>query len=472
MKFHITEQGNPAECRAEVRQCPRGSAIDHYPTLKAAREAYESKNSTKVLKKERKVKTKLSDVVDLDLMNKMIDERDVTVNEHPQDKDLKILCYGKQVTRKGRWNDATKLARGLIIRSSQDDLSDAVIVQRPWGKFFTLQQVASGWSLGDEENDINVEDEMKKIDFDAKAEVTDKVDGSLGILYMAPDGKPALTTKASFKSEQGVYYTRMLRKNPEYLNATQQLLKKHPDVTFSFELTGADNRIVLKYDKDEITLLGAVRKNDGLYLGTDDYKESWGNLPITEKMPATTLREALELPDRENREGVVVRIISDDPKDQFMIKIKQDDYIQMHRVTSAYSAKRSRELVKSLEVKTNEWLEFEKTGDLASFSHFKNELFKNDMEEEGKEFMESKLASVSNTLMGEAKRIKKTLELVDSLSVSELSDQRELYKKYGRDDQYSQVLMWAAKNKVEGLPYDELNYKSLLRTISKEIKGK
>lgn len=42
-KYHITEAGNPAVCKASVKACPRGGKNDHYPTAKEASQAFEKK---------------------------------------------------------------------------------------------------------------------------------------------------------------------------------------------------------------------------------------------------------------------------------------------------------------------------------------------------------------------------------------------------------------------------------------------
>lgn len=41
-KFHISEAGNPAPCKATVNACPRGGEADHYSSPQAARQAYEA----------------------------------------------------------------------------------------------------------------------------------------------------------------------------------------------------------------------------------------------------------------------------------------------------------------------------------------------------------------------------------------------------------------------------------------------
>lgn len=307
----------------------------------------------KAPQKKETIDTSLSEIMNLDLLRQMRDEKMVNVSGHPDDPSLKILNYSSMAQVKGRWNDVTKQSRGLIIRSDNDDFSDAVIVERPWRKFFTLQQMTgtdgnTAWAMGDEENDSgnSMRDSIESLDFDAPAEVTDKRDGSMGILYEAPDGELALSTRGSFASDQAHHYTTMLRENRELLDAAHKLKANNPNTTFIFELTGPDNQIVVSYSKDEIAIIGAVDKDTGLYRSTSEFQNDWGGLPKAETMPAQNLHEALSLPDRKNREGVVVRITSDDPDKQMMVKIKQEDYLKLHHVMTSMTPKKVFEITR------------------------------------------------------------------------------------------------------------------------------
>lgn len=94
---------------------------------------------------------KLSEIITTELLAKEVAAGFINCSPHPDDPSLKILCYGKLTQILGHWNEATKQCRGLIVRAKAHDFSDAEVVARPWRKFFTLQQVQSGWALGDEE---------------------------------------------------------------------------------------------------------------------------------------------------------------------------------------------------------------------------------------------------------------------------------------------------------------------------------
>lgn len=86
----------------------------------------------------------LSEVVPLDVLIKDIEDGFITARPHYDDPTLQILCYTKETQFAGHWTEATKVARGLVIRSEAYDFSDAVVVERPWRKFFTLEQLKEG----------------------------------------------------------------------------------------------------------------------------------------------------------------------------------------------------------------------------------------------------------------------------------------------------------------------------------------
>ena len=64
-------------------------------------------------------------------------------------------------------------------------------------------------------------------------------------------------------------------------------------------------------------------------------------------MPAHNLGEAVAIADREGKEGVVVRILSDDPSRQMQIKIKQQDYLVLHRLVAGFGEKVVRQAIMS-----------------------------------------------------------------------------------------------------------------------------
>lgn len=227
----------------------------------------------------------------------------VRVARHPE-MPLTILNYTEKAQYEKRWNAVTRNCRGLIV--DEDDN----VAARPWPKFF---------NLGERDGIRHPE-----IDLDAKCVTQDKMDGSLGIGYLTPNG-PAIATRGSFTSDQAVWATAWLRENlPGW--------KMYPHVTYLFEIVYDANRIVVDYDFEGLVLLGCH--------ATDSYVQrvdmGWPGRKA-DILPARTVREALALPDRDNAEGVVCTIGTG--VNRVMVKLKQADYVSKHRVVTGLSEK-------------------------------------------------------------------------------------------------------------------------------------
>jgi len=350
-KHYDSETRRWLDCSADIRECPYIHASsqkeqDEIMTMLYGSNVMSgaSRSSATDTSNDDYIGGELGRYVDVDLLNRMIQEGYVSQQTHPDDDTLRVLCYTKSTQYAAKWNDATKTARGLIVQSSDESLSDARVVQLPWKKFYTLSQMVGsdgkpGWAFGDEENMAGAEESIKLLNFDAPAEVTDKRDGSMLIAYRHPvTGEPCVATKGSFASDQAIDYTNMIRKDDSLGETMDTLLSRHPGTTFVFEGTGpGPHQIILKYDEDDIGMIGAIDKHTGRYQSTQKYRDIWGDRTVAESMSASTLREALALPPREGKEGVVVRIFNRDPDKQMQVKIKQDDYLALHRAFAGMS---------------------------------------------------------------------------------------------------------------------------------------
>lgn len=114
--------------------------------------------------------TALHELLDINALTEQIAAGWITDRRHPDDNDLRILNYSpaaQYAQKAGTWTRETSACRGLIVRDDE-------IVARPWTKFFNYGEHPEG-----------------SLDLSAPVEVTDKMDGSLGIIYPAPDGYPA-----------------------------------------------------------------------------------------------------------------------------------------------------------------------------------------------------------------------------------------------------------------------------------------
>lgn len=207
----------------------------------------------------------------------------------------------------GAWdNPAVRACRGLIV-----DAETLEVVARPWEKFFNHGQKEAGY-----------------LDLDERVEVTDKMDGSLGIIHLAPNGSPRVATRGSFHSEQARHATARL--DGYYFDSGVSEW-----YTLLVEIVYPENRIVCDYgDRDELVLLGMVSIQTGLYFGPQlAAKLSDWQGPVTETFPYATLRHALAAAPRPGAEGLCVRF----PGQRKIVKIKQEDYVRLHKIVTGLS---------------------------------------------------------------------------------------------------------------------------------------
>lgn len=247
--------------------------------------------------------TYLDDILDPTLLSEMIDEGYVQVRYHP-DYLFAIYCYTKKAMFDRKWNDVTKICRGLIVNEDTGE-----VLARPFRKFFNYGEPSAP-----------VFDPLDLV------EVTDKLDGSLGILYKTPEGL-AIATKGSFTSEQAKWATEHLR--AEYGPCEWKPLE---GITYLFEIIYPENRIVLDYgDTKALRLLATIDIKTGQDVHPDIYQDPFAyqdyimSGPFAEVVSNLNDRGFLT---RKNREGVVVRRWKDDER----LKFKQEDYIELHKV--------------------------------------------------------------------------------------------------------------------------------------------
>lgn len=235
-------------------------------------------------------------------MDEMIEQGYISVREHPDDPELKIYNYTDKAQYERVWNQYTLNARGLIMRGDK-------VVARGMPKFFNWQEL--------DPQDFHLWE---------SAVAYDKLDGSLGIIYEAPDGLPAVATRGSFTSEQALWATEFLRKNhPNYY-----ITHGYTDL---FEIIYPENRIVLDYgDREELVFLVTV---DNLFGSVNPWLLPPDNFNRAEKVKVGTLADCLSVPPRENREGIVIYLASSGR----MIKLKQEDYVRLHRIVTGLSSK-------------------------------------------------------------------------------------------------------------------------------------
>lgn len=224
--------------------------------------------------------------------------------QHHPTLPLRILNYTERAQYERIWTDVTRQCRGLIIDAAGN------IVARPFQKFFNYGEHPDG-----------------TFNLDARVAVTDKWDGSLGILYPTPDGH-AIATRGSFTSEQAQHATKVWQER--YAEDTEV----DEDITWLFEIVYPANRIVCDYgDMDDLVLLGGVEIDTGRTARPTFFRYDG---PKTMTFGFNTLAEALAAQPRPGAEGLVVRFPDND---HLMIKLKQDEYVRLHKIVTGLNAR-------------------------------------------------------------------------------------------------------------------------------------
>jgi RNA ligase len=220
-------------------------------------------------------------------------------------EDLLLFNYTDECQQKGAWDDITTLCRGVILHAKTKE-----VVARPFEKFFNWHEYRQ---------------EIPEEPFT----VSEKVDGSLGILYRH-QGKYSLATRGSFTSVEA-------KRGTELLQASLGDKQLPDELTFLFEiiLSNAGSTVV-KYDFDGLYLLGVLNRHTGEELSPDESDEwakkfTWKTpkrYPFATKEEVLASRAALPA----DLEGYVLRFQSG-----LRLKLKSEAYLAVLRASLGLS---------------------------------------------------------------------------------------------------------------------------------------
>lgn len=248
----------------------------------------------------------------------------ISIRSHFDDPNLVVANYTPAQAWRNQWDAITLSSRGLIFK-----LDTGEIIARPFKKFFNANQPGT-----------------EHIDTSGATEVTNKEDGSMGILYKAPDGRFSVSTRGSMSSTQAQHATEVFRDKYENNWVPDN------DYSFIFEIIFKAGRIVLNYgDLDDLILLGAVNKKTGVSVDRVTLESFGYPGPIAHIYDFPNYLSVFEAEQESNREGFVVRFVDSDER----LKIKFDEYLQIHRLMFDLSPKRIWSLL-SDGVDIDEWL--------------------------------------------------------------------------------------------------------------------
>lgn len=237
--------------------------------------------------------------MDLELLRKHVADGIINTQQHPK-LPLTIYNYSARCQYERLWDDVTLACRGVVMYGD-------LIVARPFRKFF---------------NDTELGD---AVPWHLPSVITEKMDGSLGILFYF-GGAWHWSTRGSFVSDQARVAEAMFDERYSHVPLD-------PSLTYLFEIIYPENRIVVDYGKTrDLVLLGMIVTKTGEELPLECAPPE---LRVVRHLHAErcgphTLRELI----RDGEEGYVVRF-----NDGTRVKVKGERYIQLHKALSGVSSR-------------------------------------------------------------------------------------------------------------------------------------
>lgn len=242
----------------------------------------------------------------------------VNINKSDRFPNLRLLHYSDEAHFEQIWSEFSLMCRGSIV-----DIKNKKVIAHPFDKFFNLGE--------------RPETEYEKLLTYGKFEVSEKLDGSMLILFQDPKTKKFhFTTKGSFDSDHGIYATTIIPKNLK----DEQLVR---DYTLMFELIDSKFRNVIDYKKKKykegIYLIGVRNRQTDEILSFNEVKAFAKKLKVPTfktyifKSIDDIIEKTKTLPVSE--EGYVISFCNR----YLLVKIKGLEYLRVHKFLSKLSDK-------------------------------------------------------------------------------------------------------------------------------------
>ena len=233
----------------------------------------------------------------LETLNKYYEDGWLIKQTHPT-LPLTIWNYSQTTQYEGKWDEVTLQCRGLVTDT------DGNVVARPFKKFFNMEE--------------------GKHTPTSEFDVYEKMDGSLGILFMYR-GEWIFASRGSFTSDQAIKGKELLDK--------YDLDLLSPGYTYLFEIIYPENRIVCEYNYEDVVMLGCIEVTDG---GEVDIHDEYytNNFNVVKRYDGIKDYSTLKGIIKDNQEGFVIRFSNGE-----RMKIKGEEYLRLHKIMTEISTK-------------------------------------------------------------------------------------------------------------------------------------
>lgn len=236
-----------------------------------------------------------------EILEKYYNEGWLIKQTHPT-KDLTIWNYSRATQWEKHWDEVTLQCRGLVTNSKGE------IVSRCFKKFFNYEELDSS--------------QIPNEPF----EITEKMDGQLGLLFWYED-EWIFASRGSFTS---VY----AEKGRELLEKYDYKKLSHWN-TYIFEIIFKEGRIVCKYDYEDLILIGCINIPFGFEFDIHaEWFENPAGFKIVKKYDGINDFKVLKTMISDNAEGYVVRFRSG-----LRMKIKGVEYCRLHSLIAKLSTR-------------------------------------------------------------------------------------------------------------------------------------
>ena len=244
--------------------------------------------------------------------------------------DYVIFKYKKTTVYSRDWDDITIHARGIIF-----DLQTGKCVAIPFKKFFNLDET---------------ECEKSSFKNDMNHEILEKMDGSMGCIFLTRDNELQVATPGSLQSDQAIWATNWLRSQDNYTFIRDKFSSGELKVLVC-EIICKLSRIVLEYDFEGLVCI-AAQNSEGDYYDHDSLTDLSEEVefPVCKKYHFDSVEDIKEFLDSvEDFEGFVVHW----PETGYRVKMKGEDYCRKHRIISAIHPNRIDEAIESVNRKAD-----------------------------------------------------------------------------------------------------------------------
>lgn len=241
--------------------------------------------------------------IDLNLINKEILEGNIYGTKHDK-LPLIIYNYTRSFQYENKWNNINSLCRALVLDNEGNVVANSI------PKFFNIEE--------------HIVDNIYNFDINIPYEVFEKLDGSYIQLFNYND-KWIISSKSSFYSDVCKLANEIFKN--KYEKYFKYLDKNN---NYIFELIHPENVIVCNYGYEEELYLLAVRSNlNNKEIDISNYKNYFKLAPKYKNLSFSELKNMNTF----NKEGFVLKF-----ENNFRVKIKFKDYIELHKIITNISS--------------------------------------------------------------------------------------------------------------------------------------